>query len=131
MRVVGESRDAAVESGINTRKYILLAYILAAVLLALGTIVETSRVGANYQQGMNYMVNVFAACYLGSSMFMLGRINVAGTFVGAFFIALIANIMQMMNIDAFMIALTQGVILIISVGISTFSTRDQIRQNKI
>lgn len=131
LRVVGENENAAVEAGMNRKKLKVVAYIIAAILLALGSSIESTRVGAIYEQGKYYMLPVFAACYLGSSMFVPGRINIAGTFVGALFMGVADNFMKMMNFDTYIISIVQGCVLILSVGLASFKHRNKIQQVKI
>lgn len=131
LRVTGENKDAAIEAGMNVKRLKTLAYAIAAVLLALGAIIECNRVGAIYEQGKNYMLPIFAACYLGSSMFVPGRVNVAGTLVGALFVGLINGFMKMMNVESYIIPIVQGGILVLSVAISVFKNRDKIQQVKV
>jgi len=85
LRIVGENKNAAIEAGINVNRMKITAYLVAGLLIALAASIESTRVGAIYAQGQFYMLPIFAACYLGSSMFVPGRINVIGTLFGALF----------------------------------------------
>ena len=131
LRVVGENRNAAAEAGINGKHMKVLAYIIAALLLALAASIESTRVGAINQQGMFYMLPVFAACYLGSSMFVPGRINVLGTLVGALFLGVIEKFMNMISLESYLVAIVQGVVLIVAVGLVAFKNREKIVQIKL
>lgn len=131
LRVVGENEHAGIEAGMDRRRLKIAAYLIAACLLALAASIESTRVGAIYEQGKNYMLPIFAACYLGSSMFVNGRVNVAGTFVGALFMGIADTFMKMMNVESYMIPIVQGLILILSVGLASFRDRDKIRQVKV
>jgi ribose transport system permease protein len=131
LRIVGENRDAAVEAGISGRYMKVSAYVIAGILLGLAATVESTRVGAIYEQGKYYMLPVFAACFLGSSMFVPGRINVFGTLVGALFLGVIEKFMNMINVESYIVSIAQGLILIISVGLVAFKNRDKIVQIKL
>lgn len=131
LRVIGENGEAGMEAGMNRTFLKVMAYLIAAFLLAMATTVESTRVGAIYEQGKSYMLPIFTACYLGSSMFVPGRVNIAGTFIGALFMGIAGNFMKMMSMDSFMISFIQGVILILSVGFSTFRNRHKIQQVKV
>jgi ribose/xylose/arabinose/galactoside ABC-type transport system permease subunit len=131
MRIVGENKNAAIEAGINSKAMKVSAYLIAAFLIALASSVESTRVGAIYEQGKFYMLPVFAACYLGSSMFVPGRINVIGTLVGALFLAIIEKFMHMINVESFIVSITQGAILILAVGLVAFKNRAKIVQIKL
>jgi len=131
LRIVGENRDAATEAGININTMKISAYIIAGMLIALASSVESTRVGAIYEQGKFYMLPVFAACYLGSSMFVPGRINVFGTLVGALFLGVIEKFMNMNNVESYIVAIAQGVVLIVAVGLVAFKNREKIVQIKL
>lgn len=131
LRIVGENNSAAIEAGINSNRMKISAYLIAGLLLGLASAVESTRVGAIYEQGKFYMLPVFAACYLGSSMFTPGRINVFGTFVGLLFLATIEKFMNMINVESYLVAIVQGIILIVAVGLVAFKNREKIVQIKL
>lgn len=128
LRIVGEKKEAAIEAGINNKVMKISAYLIAGFLLALASSIESTRVGAIYEQGKFYMLPVFAACFLGSSMFVQGRINVAGTLVGALFMGILEKFMNMISVESYMVSLTQGFVLLVSVGLVAFKNRDKIDQ---
>lgn len=131
LRVVGENSQAGIEAGIDPRKMKTVAYFIAATLIAMASSIESLRVGAIYLQGQNYMLPIFAACYLGSSMFIPGRVNIIGTFVGALFMGILGAFMNMISVESFIIPIVQGSILIASVGFASFSHRHIIQQVKV
>jgi len=131
MRIVGENKNAAIEAGINTNKVKIFAYLIAGLLIGLAAAIESTRVGAIYEQGKFYMLPVFAACFLGSSMFVPGRVNVFGTLVGALFLGVIEKFMNMINVESYIVSIAQGAILIIAVGLVAYKNRDKIEQVKL
>ncbi len=131
LRIVGENRYAAIEGGINPGRMKFFAYLIAGLLIALAAAVESTRVGAIYEQGKFYMLPVFAACFLGSSMFVPGRINIFGTLVGALFLGVIEKFMNMINVESYIVSIAQGVILIVAVGLVAFRQREKIVQIKL
>ncbi len=131
LRIVGENSNAAIEAGINTGRMKIFAYMIAGLLIALAAAVESTRVGAIYEQGKFYMLPVFAACFLGSSMFVTGRINVFGTLVGALFLGVIEKFMNMINVESYIVSIAQGIILIVAVGLVAFRQREKIVQIKL
>ena len=131
LRIVGENNNAAIEAGINSNYMKISAYVIAGVLLALASSIEATRVGAIYQQGTFYMLPVFAACYLGSSMFVPGRINVIGTLVGILFLGVIEKFLTMISAQSYIVSITQGAVLILSVGLVSFKNRAKIVQIKL
>jgi len=131
LRIVGENKNAAIEAGINSNRIKISAYIIAGLLIALASAVESTRVGAIYEQGKYYMLPVFAACFLGSSMFVPGRINIIGTLVGALFLGVLEKFMNMISVESYIVSIVQGIVLIVSVGLVAFKNRAKIVQVKL
>lgn len=131
LRIVGENRNAAIEAGIDVNWMKISSYLVAGLLIGFASAIESTRVGAIYQQGQFYMLPIFAAVYLGSSMFVPGRVNVVGTLFGAIFMGVIQKFLNMINVESFIVSIVQGGILIISVGIVAFKNREKITQVKL
>lgn len=131
LRIVGENKNAAIEAGIDVNWMKISSYLVAGLLIGLASAIESTRVGAIYQQGQFYMLPIFAAVYLGSSMFVPGRVNVVGTLFGAIFMGVVQKFLNMINVESFIVSIVQGVILIISVGIVAFKNREKITQVKL
>lgn len=76
-------RDAAASVGVNVRRVITLAFVLAAGLGALGGVVITPMTATSYNVGFLMSLKGFAAAVLG------GMGNPAGAVVGGFLIGLV------------------------------------------
>jgi ribose transport system permease protein len=131
LRIVGENRNAAIEAGINSNRMKISAYLIAGLLIGLAAAVESTRIGAIYEQGKFYMLPVFAACFLGSSMFIPGRVNIFGTLTGVLFLGVIEKFMTMINMESYIVSIAQGTILIVAVGLVAFKNREKIEQIKL
>lgn len=132
LRIVGANRFAAMEAGIAERRMKILAFLLAGVLYALASTTEPIRYGGSIVgAGQNYMLPALSACYLGSTMFKPGSVNIAGTFVGALFMICVSNFMTLLSAQYYFTPLVQGLILIVAVGLSCFKNRATIQQVKI
>jgi ribose/xylose/arabinose/galactoside ABC-type transport system permease subunit len=71
-----------------------------------------------------------AASFLGSSMFYPGRVNLIGTFVGSIFMGFILNFLTILGIKFYFVPLTQGILLLLGVGVATMRNRS-IKQIKL
>lgn len=132
MRIVGENRFAAMEAGVRDKQVKILSFIAAGALFALASTTEPIRYGGSIVgAGQSYMLPALSACYLGSTMFKPGRVNVAGTFVGALFMICVSNFMTLLSAQYYFTPLVQGLILILAVGMSCFKNRSVIQQVKI
>lgn len=132
LRIVGENRFAAREAGVADRRMKILAFVVAGALYGLASTTEPIRYGGSIVgAGQNYMLPALSACYLGSTMFKPGRVNIAGTFVGALFMICVSNFMTLLSAQYYFTPLLQGLILILAVGLSCFKNRATIQQVKI
>lgn len=132
LRIVGENRFAAREAGVADRRMKILAFVVAGALYGLASTTEPIRYGGSIVgAGQNYMLPALSACYLGSTMFKPGRVNIAGTFVGALFMICVSNFMTLLSVQYYFTPLVQGLILILAVGLSCFKNRATIQQVKI
>ena len=132
LRIIGENAAAGIEAGVNKTRRKTASFIIAGLLFALGGMAEPIRYGGSIVgAGQGYLLPALAACYLGSTMFSPGRINIAGTFVGTVFMILISNFMQLLSIVYYYTPLVQGIVLIIAVGISVIKNKGEIQQVKV
>ena len=132
LRIVGENRFAATEAGVADKRMKILAFVIAGALYGLASTTEPIRFGGSIVgAGQNYMLPALSACYLGSTMFKPGRVNIAGTFVGALFMICVSNFMTLLSAQYYFTPLVQGLILILAVGLSCFKNRATIQQVKI
>ena len=130
--IVGENRFAATEAGIRDKRIKILAFMVAGALFGLASTTEPIRFGGSIVgAGQSYMLPALSACYLGSTMFKPGRVNIAGTFVGALFMICVSNFMTLLSAQYYFTPLVQGLILIVAVGMSCFKNRAVIQQVKI
>lgn len=131
-RIVGENPTAATEAGIKDRRIKTFAFIIAGALFGLASSTNSIRFGGSIVgAGQSYMLPALSACYLGSTMFKPGRVNIAGTFVGALFMICVSNFMTLLSAQYYFTPLVQGLILIFAVGLSCFKNRANIQQVKI
>lgn len=132
VRIVGENMNAATEAGIKSVKVKVLAFMIAGAFFALASTTEPIRYGGSIVgAGQSYMLPALSACYLGSTMFKPGRVNIAGTFIGVLFMICVSNFMTLLSFQYYFTPLVQGLILIFAVGLSSFKTRDTIQQVKV
>jgi ribose transport system permease protein len=132
LRIIGENAAAGVEAGLNKTMRKTASFVIAGLLFALGGMAEPIRYGGSIVgAGQGYLLPALAACYLGSTMFIPGRVNIAGTFVGTVFMILISNFMQLLSIVYYYTPLVQGIVLIIAVGLSVVKNKGEIQQVKV
>jgi ribose transport system permease protein len=119
---VGGNVKAAKLSGINTTATLLIAYAASAFLASIDGLLLTARVESGEANlGGTIALQSIAACVIGGVSLRGGIGRVEGVVLGAFFIVLIQNGMDLMQIGSYMQMVLLGVLLILAVVV------DQIR----
>ena len=126
MQATGANPRASRLMGINTSAYKILAFVLSGLGAAFTGILLTSRLGsANPEGAAGYMMDTFAAALLGMTVLSRGRANPFGTFAGALMIGIINNGMTLAGAPYYMQDITKGVIIILSVALTSLYSRDR------
>lgn len=116
---VGSNHRAAELSGIDTKRRILLAFLLSGVLASAAGVLVASQLGIGQAgTGPDYLLPVFAAALLGSTSVRPGRVNVWGTVIAALVLAVAVAGMQQLGAPFYVSYLFNGGILVIAVGAS-------------
>jgi ribose transport system permease protein len=116
----GGSREVARLAGVNTTRYIILAFVCCAGLAAVGGMLVTSTLGTGSPQvGPSYLLPAFAACFLGSTQFRPGRFNIWGTVLAVYLLATGVQGLIIMGAAFWTPPLFNGLALIFAVGITS------------
>lgn len=119
---VGGNIKAAHLSGINTRKTLFIAYMACSLLAALAGILLTARVESGETNlGGTIALESIAACVIAGVSLRGGIGRVESVVLGAFFIVLVQNGMNIMQIGSYMQMVLLGSLLVLAVVI------DQLR----
>ena len=119
---IGGNIKAAHLSGINTRKTLFIAYIICSLLASLAGILLTARVESGETNlGGTIALESIAACVIAGVSLRGGIGRVESVVLGAFFIVLVQNGMNIMQIGSYMQMVLLGSLLILAVVI------DQLR----
>ena len=123
---VGGNVKAAHLSGINTRKTLFLAYTLCSILASIAGVLLTARVESGETNlGGTIALESIAACVIAGVSLRGGIGRVESVVLGAFFIVLVQNGMNVMQIGSYMQMVLLGSLLILAVII------DQLRYRMI
>jgi ribose transport system permease protein len=114
---VGANRRASELLGINPERRIVTAFAISGLLAAIGGILLASqlRIGQT-NTGPDYLLPVFAAALLGSTSVRPGRVNVWGTVIAVFLVAVALAGLQQLGSPFYVEYIFNGTILIIAVG---------------
>jgi D-xylose transport system permease protein len=121
---IGGNADAARLSGINLKRYILVAFCLMGTLAGLASILHTARVGsASPDAGTLMELDAIASCVIGGTSLMGGRGTVFGAVLGALILASLDNGMSLLNYQSWVQPVVKGMVLVAAVGFDMFGRR--------
>lgn len=113
---IGGNETAAKYSGINTRKFNLIPYIIIGVFCALGGIIWSSKLqGVQATLGQSYEMDAIAAVVIGGTSMSGGAGTVGGTIIGVLIIAVLQNGLNVMGVNSFWQDVFKGIIILVAV----------------
>jgi ribose transport system permease protein len=112
---VGGNREAARLSGVPVRRVVMLAYVVSGATAGLGGVMMASQLqSAAPTYGETYELFVIAAVVVGGTSLSGGEGNVFGTLVGAFFIAVIQNGMNLTGVESYTQKVVLGAVILLA-----------------
>ena len=118
---IGGNIRAAELSGINVRFYIVSAYVFSAVVTSFAALLITARLETGEPNiGASYPLLSIAACAIGGVSLLGGVGKVQNVVLGAFFIILIQNGMNLMRVGSYLQMVVIGALLIVAISAEYF-----------
>jgi len=122
---IGGNLRAAELSGINTKLYLVSAYVFSALVTSIAALLITARLETGEPNiGANYPFLSIAACAIGGVSLLGGVGRVQNVGLGACCIILIQNGMNLLRIGSYLQMVVIGILLIVASGAEYF--RQQI-----
>lgn len=123
--IIGANPRAAVAAGINTFGTLGLAYTLCSLVTATGALLLTARTGSGEPNlGGNLTLEAIAAAVVGGAKLSGGEGGVASALLGALFVTVLSNGMNLIQLDGYLQQICLGAIIVISLVLS----RDTFRR---
>jgi len=124
---VGDNAMAAYYSGIPVYRWVIVSFILAALMSGIGGVILTSiSSSAQPVGGQGYLLEAFAAVYLGATILGKGKPHVLGTLIGVFFLYMVSSGMNMVGVPFAARQLFNGLVLLLAVGANSLLNREEI-----
>jgi ribose transport system permease protein len=122
MYAIGGNAETARLSGIAVKRYALLALGISAMCAALGGMIVAANLGVGRPQGVGdtYLLDAFAAAFIGASTLRPGRFHILGTVIGVLLIGVINNGLSIMGVETFWQYAVRGLILLLAVFGASF-----------
>jgi len=113
---IGSNRTAALLSGINVGRAILLLYLFVGTLTGLAGATVASRVGSGSPNvGTGFEFDVIVAIVLGGTSIYGGEGSFLGMIIGALIVGFVSNMLNLMDVQFFYQVVVKGAILIAAV----------------
>lgn len=124
MYMIGGNLEAARLSGIPVNHYRVLAYLLSAILAAIGGIVLAARIQTTeINAGAPYLMDAVAAAYIGFSVGGAGKPNAFGTFIGGMLIGILQNGLVMLSVPYYAMDIVKGLVLAFALTVTYYKKR--------
>jgi ribose transport system permease protein len=113
---IGGNYKASLLSGINTRFHLFMAYVLCGLMAAIAGMILTARLETGEANiGASMPLDSIAACVIGGVSLRGGVGRLGSVVLGAVFIGLIQNGMDLARIASYLQEVVIGVLLILAV----------------
>lgn len=128
MYFVGNNPLASELSGMNTRKVILIGYMISSLLAGFAGILMTSRLAMGFSGfGQLAETRAIAAAVIGGASFAGGKGSILGASLGVLLLALINNGFVLLNGSPNWQQAVSGIILLVAVGVDAYRRRKERR----
>jgi ribose transport system permease protein len=114
--LVGGDREAARRVGIPVDRVILSVFVISGLMAGFAGVITAGRTSSGYPTaGELAELQAIAAVIIGGGSFFGGRGSVAGVLVGALILGVIANGLNLLNVDEFWQLIVAGAIIVFAV----------------
>ncbi len=121
--LIGNNPRAAQLAGLPSKRYLMLAYILCALLAAFGSLMLTARTGSGEPNlGGSLMLESIAAAVIGGVSLQGGVGGVVPVILGSVFITMMSNAMNLLRVDGYIQQILLGVIIIAAIFLDRIRT---------
>lgn len=113
---VGSNERAAYLSGIPVRRTLVTAYMISGMMTSIGSVLLSSRISSGHPTaGSDVALQAVAAAVIGGVSLYGGRGSVLGALIGAAFLGLVANALNLLNVSSFLQLVAVGGAIIVAV----------------
>jgi ribose transport system permease protein len=124
---IGSNFEAARLSGVNTKRTIMMAYMVSGFLAALAGILLAARVySASPAAGDGYELDAVASSVIGGTSPMGGEGSGIGTFIGAFVIGILRNGLNLIGVNPFAQKIVIGFVIVGSVFLDRIRNQEKV-----
>jgi len=122
----GDDREASELSGIDTKRVLLSAYVVAGATVGIAAWIVCGRVGgADPNAGLNYNLQSITAVVIGGTSLFGGRGSAFSAVLGTLVIAAIASGLTLLNLDSSYRFIITGLVLAVAVAIDSVARKSR------
>ncbi len=116
LRAVGASPENARRAGVRVQQITLAAFVLSGLSAGVAGLIVAGRLGTGYPNaGTGYELDAIVAVVLGGTSFAGGRATIAGTLAAVLALGLVSNLLNLMEIAAFVQMVVKGGIVVAAI----------------
>jgi ribose transport system permease protein len=121
---IGNSRLAALYSGIHVVRCEIIVYLIASLLTALAGIIQTSQLfNAEPAAGQGFELNAIAAAVVGGASLQGGRGAMTGTLLGAIIIGILDKGLNQAGVHFSYQSIIKGAVILVAVGLDSWKKK--------
>lgn len=121
---VGGNRNAALLSGVDTKRVDFQIFINMGLLTAVAAIATTARAGAGVAAaGQNFELDAIASCFIGGTAVDGGVGTIYGAMIGALIMGVLNMGLSILAVDAAWQMAIKGLVLLLAVALDILSKR--------
>lgn len=129
VKALGNSMQSAKESGLPVSVSVIGAYVIGGFVTGIGALILLARVGGLQSgMGIGYEFTVIAAVVLGGTKLSGGSGTMVGSVLGAVFLVLIDNGLNLVGASPYIYDIVKGTVLLVAVIVDKVSVVRQSRQ---
>jgi ribose/xylose/arabinose/galactoside ABC-type transport system permease subunit len=124
--LVGTNMRAAAVAGLPTKRILVCAYLISSLLSAIGALMLTARTGSGEPNlGGSLSLQAIAAAVVGGASLSGGSGGVVTAFLGALFVTILSNGMNLAQINGYIQMIVLGAIVIVGVVLDRLRLRSR------
>jgi ribose transport system permease protein len=121
---IGASPKAAALNGISVRRYVIGSFVASGFLTACTGVILASKLRIGQAGvGLEYLLPALVGAFLGSTTIRPGRVNVWGTIVGVFVLAIGISGIQQFGGAFYVEPLFNGATLVVAIALAGYAQR--------
>jgi ribose transport system permease protein len=122
---IGSNESAVQLAGINSKKHLFFVYLLSGILCGIAGVIVTARSGnaSALTAGVDYNMSTIAGVVIGGASLAGGEGTVVMTVLGVFIIAVIGNIMNLVNVASYPQMVVKAGVIILAVLLKSLSSK--------